>query len=192
VTSPTGAPIPDQKATHDPTSLAPHPRHRARSLLYARPTSRANHPTYSDFQLHLVHDDTAPQHDYANTLDDDRSRTRGANVSPTAGPARGDAVSTTDRGSDPRVLGSVRSGHGAVGDPDRLARIELPTGRREPHWLLLDLPDGLAPTRRVLRGGWLSRLVCRTLRRQGLDSGRSVAVCGLGLLTLAALIWQVL
>ena len=103
-----------------------------------------------------------------------------------------DCVSPGDRQSHRGVLGPVRFGGRRMGGRDRMAREQLSTGRGESHWLLLDLPNGVATAQRHLRGGWLSRLVRGTLRRQGLDSGRSVAVCVLGLVTLAALIWQVL
>lgn len=182
-------PAPDRKASHDaPTSVVPHPRHRARRLFDAQsPTARANHPVYNDYELHLVDDNFDDNH-----FDDNRSRTSGANVSPTdrtPGAVDG-GLHAGDRVADPRVLGPVRSGDRAVGDRDRLAREQLSTGRRESHWLLLDLPNGVASACGPVHGSRVSRLVGSALRRQGLDSGRSVAVCVLGLVTLATLIWQ--
>lgn len=186
-------PIPQQKAPDDPTSLAPHPRHRARSLFNARPTSRANHPTYSDFHLHLVDDDhddvavagcgsstTSP----ASLAGDATTHNDGCSERPI------DCVSPGDRQPHRGVLGPVRFGGRRMGGRDRMAREQLSTRRGESHWLLLDLPDGLAPACGPVRGSWVSRLVERALRRQGFDSGRSVAVCVLGLVTLATLIWK--
>ena len=183
-------PIPQQKAPDDPTSLAPHPRHRARSLFNARPTSRANHPTYSDFHLHLVNDD---DHHTSRSLDDDRSRIRGANVSLTAGPdARGDhAMPGGDHGPHSQVLGPVRTRDRAVGDRDRLARIELSTRRREPHWLLLDLPARTPVARRSPRWGRVPGLVLRAIQCGSEHRGRRFALCVLGIITLATLIGQV-
>ena len=189
-------PVPQQKAPDETTSLAPHPRHRARSLFNARPTSRANHPTYHNFELHVVDDD---DHDDPAGAGSGSSTTSPASLAGDATTHNDgcserhiDCVSPGDRQPHRGVLEPVRTGHRAVGDRDRLARVELPTRRGESHWLLLDLPDGTAPARRLLRGGWVSRLVRSTLRRQGIDSGRSVAVCVLGLITLAALALEVM
>ena len=188
-------PVPQQKAPDETTSLAPHPRHRARSLFNARPTSRANHPTYHNFELHVVDDD---DHDDVAVAGSGSSTTSPASLAGDATTHNDgcserhiDCVSPGDRQPHRGVLEPVRTGHRAVGDRDRLARVELPTRRGESHWLLLDLPDGTAPARRLLRGGWVSRLVRSTLRRQGLSGGRSTAVCVLGLLTLAALALEV-
>ena len=187
-------PIPQQKAPDEPTSLAPHPRHRARSLFNARPTSRANHPTYHNFELHVVNDD----HDDVAVAGSGSSTTSPASLAGDATTHNDgcserhiDCVSPGDRQPHRGVLEPVRLGDRAMGDRDRLARVELPTGRGESHWLLFDLPDGTAPAQRHLRGGRLSRLVRSTLRRQGLNSGRSLAVCVLGLITLAALTLEV-
>ena len=190
--------IPDWKDSDaSPTFVHPHPRHGGRRL---RPTS-ANHPAYRNHKLHVVND--LNQHDYcvnhhlaANTA----CRTCGANPCWLWCPECDDhragtssyAVPSTDRGSHPRILGPIRTRGRAMGDRHRLARIELPTRRSQPHWLLLDLPDGPTAPQGHLRGCGLSRLVRRTLRRQGLGSGRSIAVCVLGLLTLAALAREVL
>lgn len=189
-------PVPQQKAPDETTSLAPHPRHRARSLFNARPTSRANHPTYHNFELHVVDDD---DHDDVAVAGSGSSTTSPASLAGDATTHNDgcserhiDCVSPGDRQPHRGVLEPVRTGHRAVGDRDRLARVELPTRRGESHWLLLDLPDGTAPARRLLRGGWVSRLVRSTLRRQGLSGGRSTAVCVLGLITLAALALEVL
>ena len=189
-------PVPQQKAPDETTSLAPHPRHRARSLFNARPTSRANHPTYHNFELHVVDDD---DHDDVAVAGSGSSTTSPASLAGDATTHNDgcserhiDCVSPGDRQPHRGVLEPVRTGHRAMGDRDRLARVELPTRRGESHWLLLDLPDGTAPARRLLRGGWVSRLVRSTLRRQGIDSGRSVAVCVLGLITLAALALEVM
>ncbi|MEY4689891.1 MAG: hypothetical protein RIT19_216, partial [Verrucomicrobiota bacterium] len=138
------APIPDRKDSDaSPTFVHPHPRHGGRRLQFARSTS-ANHPVYLHHKLYLVdHDDTpADHHHNGSPYDDNRSRTRGANVSPIAGsPARsGYAMSAGDREPDPRVLGPVRTRGRGMGDRDRLARVQLPARRGEPHWLLLDLP----------------------------------------------------
>lgn len=184
-------PVPHRKDPDATSETSPLPRHHARRLLHTRTTTgRANHPTYHGFQLHLLNtpaDDGTP-----NYYDDDRSPSSGANVSLTAGPdARGDAMPTGNRGSHSQALGPVRTGDRAVGDRDRLARIELPTGRRQSHWLLLDLPDGTATARGSVRGGWVSRLVCGPLRCGSEHRFRRAALCGLGILTLAALIGQV-
>ena len=188
-------PIPQQKAPDEPTSLAPHPRHRAHSLFNARPTSRANHPTYSDFHLHLVDDD---DHDDVAVAGSGPSATSPASLAGDATTHNDgcserpiDCVSPGDRQPHRGVLGPVRFGGRRMGGRDRMAREQLSTRRGESHWLLLDLPNGVATAQRHLRGGWLSRLVRGTLRRQGLDSGRSTAVCVLGVLTLAALIVEV-
>ena len=185
-------PIPQQKAPDDPTSLAPHPRHRARSLFNARPTSRANHPTYHDFKLHLVNDD---HHDDPAVAGNGSSTTSPASL---AGDATThldgsserhiDSVSPRDRQSDSRVLGPVRPGDRHMGDRDRLARVELSAGREQSERVLLGFRTRSPLTCGPVRSGWLSRLVRSALRRQGLDSGRSVAVCVLGLVTLATLI----
>jgi hypothetical protein len=184
-----GYPIPLRKDAHArPTSnVVPHPRHGTRRLFDAQSTSsRANHPVYNDYELHLV--DEFDDHNF----DDDRSRTRGANVSPadrTTGAV--DGVLTGDRVADHRVLGPVRPGHRAVGDRHRLARIQLSTRRSEPHWLLLNLPNGIASASRPVRSGRLSRLVRGTVRRQSIRGSRRIALCVLGFITLATLIEQV-
>lgn len=182
------SPIPERKDAHArPTSnVAPHPRHRARRLYDAQSTSRANHPVYNDYELHLVDDDDLHHHN----LDDDRSRTRGANVSPAdrAASTVNGAVSTGDRQPDPRVLGPVRTGDRELGDRHRLAGIELSTRRREPDWLLLDLPTCVALAQGPVRGNRVSRLVRSTVRRQSIRGSRRTALCVLGFITLATLI----
>lgn len=194
---PLGAdPVPDRKVS-DATFLdSPLPRHRFVGRVHpSLATSRANHPAYYQHQLHIVdnHDDTATDHNHGgHSPADDRSRSRGANVISTAGQSRSDAMPTGNRQSDSRVLGSVRPRDGGVGDRDRMARIELPTRRSEPHRLLLDLPDGTPTTQGDLRGGRVSRLVRGTVRCAGLDrSGRSpLLVCGT--FALAIVIWTVI
>jgi len=186
----------DQELNLAPTFVGPHPRHRVRSLHDRWYITGTQH--HHDEQFHLVDNDFDPAPHYHNEPaaghDDDRCSYCGG--SPCwlwcpYGPSS-DSVPTGDREPDPRALGPVRTGGRELGDRDRLARVELPARRSEPHWLLLDLPDGPATPQGHLRGGWLSRLVRRTLRRQGLGSGRSVALCVLGLLTLAALAREVL
>jgi hypothetical protein len=187
-------PIPLWKDLRATSETSPLPRHRVRSMYDPRSTSRANHPTYHDHQLHIV-SDLADNNDGTSTLDDNRSHPHGANVSPTAGvDARGahHSLPAGDRDPDPRILGPIRTSGRRLGDRNRLAGIELPTRRREPHWLLLDLPDGAAIARGPVRGGRVSRLVCGTVRRTGLSSGRCVALCVLGTVTLATLIGKVL
>lgn len=187
------APIPDRKDSNaSPTFVHPHPRHGGRSVR----ANRANHPTYLHHELHLVDYDHSPADNHHNGTphDDDRSRTRGANVSPTAGsPARdGYAMPTGDRGTDREALVPVRTGGRAVGDRDRLARVELPARRGEPHWLLLDLPDGTAIARTHVRSRRVSRLVLGAFQCGSEHPGRRIALCGLGILTLATLIAEVL
>ena len=181
----------DQELNLAPTFVGPHPRHRVRSMHDRWYITGTQH--HHDEQFHLVDNDfdPAPHHHHEPTAghDDDRPTSAGRDESTGSS---SDSVPTGDREPDPRALGPVRPGGRELGDRDRLARVELPTRRSEPHWLLLDLPDGSTAPQGHLRGGWLSRLVRRALRRQGLGSGRSVAVCVLGLLTLAALAREVL
>lgn len=183
-------PVPLWKDPDATFETSPLPRHRARRMLNARPTSRANHPTYHHHDLHLVNND---DHHTSRSLDDDRSRTRGANVSPTAGPdARGDhAMPGGDHGPHSQVLGPVRTRDRAVGDRDRLAGIELSTRRREPHWLLLDLPARTPVARRSPRWRRLPGLVLRAIQCGTEHRGRRCALCVLGIITLATLIGQV-
>jgi len=181
----------DQEFNLAPTFVGPHPRHRVRSMHDRWYITGTQH--HHDEQFHLVDNDfdPAPHHHHEPTAghDDDRPTSAGRDESTGSS---SDSVPTGDREPDPRALGPVRPGGRGLGDRDRLARVELPARRGESHWLLLDLPDGPAAPQGHLRGGWLSRLVRRTLRRQGLGSGRSTAVCVLGLLTLAALAREVL
>lgn len=185
-------PVPLWKDPHATFETSPLPRHRARRMYDARPTSRANHPTYYGFKLHLLNT-SADNH--GTPHDDDRSPSSGANVSPTAGPdARGDvkSLSATHRGSHPPVLGPVRSLHGAVGDHDRLARIELSARRGEPDRLLRDLPNGSSVARWALRCRRVPGLVLGAIRCGSEHRGRRGALCGLGIVTLATLIGKVI
>lgn len=189
-------PVPDRKASDaTPTFTdSPLPRHRGIRVHPSLAASRAAHPSN-----YGQHDDdldlTAADHDNNGTsspFDDDRSRTSGANVSPTAGHARSDAMPTGDRGPDSRVLGPVRPRNSAMGDRDRLARVELPSRRGEPHWLLLDLPNGTPLTQGDLRGGRVSRLVRSTVRCARINrSGRS-PLCVCGTFALALVIWTLI
>jgi len=194
--SPGSAMSADQELNLAPTFVGPHPRHRLRSLHDHWYITGTQH--HHDEQFHLVDNDfdPAPHHhdDAATGHNDDRCSYCGGSPCWLWCPydPSDDSVPTGDREPDPRVLGPVRSRGRGMGDRDRMARIELPARRGEPHGLLLDLRTRFAPSRWVLRGCGLSRLVRRTLRRQGLRSGRSIAVCVLGLLTLAALAREVL
>jgi len=181
----------DQELNLAPTFVGPHPRHRARSLHDRWYITGTQH--HHDEQFHLVDNDFDPaphHHDDPAAGHDDDQPTGAGRDEPTG--SSSDSLPIGDREPDPRALGPVRPGGRELGDRDRLARVELPTRRGESHWLLLDLPDGSPTPQGHLRGGWLSRLVCSALRRQGLGSGRSVAVCVLGLITLAALAREVL
>lgn len=186
------APIPDRKDSNaSPTFVHPHPRHGGRSV---RPTS-ANHPTYLHHELHLVDNDDSPaDHHNGTPHDDNRSRISGANVNPTAGPsARSEyAMPAGDRGPHREALVPIRTGSRAVGDRNRLARIELPARRGEPHWLLFHLPDGTAAARSYVRRGRLSRLVCGAFRCRGQRCGSCVALRVCWFITLATLTWVVL
>ena len=183
-------PVPLWKDSDATSETSPLPRHRARRMLNARPTS-ANHPVYLDHHLHLVHNTPALNHD-GTPHDDDRSRTRGANVTPTASPARGEhAMPGGDHGPHSQVLGPLRTRDRAMGDRNRLARVELPTRRGQSDWLLLDLPNGVAPTRRPVRWRRLSGLVLRAIQCGSEHRGRRFALCVLGIITLATLIGQV-
>ena len=185
------APIPDRKDSDASTTfIHPHPRHGGRRLQWTRPTS-PNHPVYLDHHLHLVHNTPALNHD-GTPHDDNRSRTRGANVTPTASPARGEhAMPGGDHGPHSQVLGPLRTRDRAMGDRDRLARVELSTRRREPHWLLLDLPNGVAIARRPVCWSRVPGLVLRAIQCGSEHRGRRFALCVLGIITLATLIGQV-
>ena len=185
----------DQETNLASTFVGPHPRHRVRSMHDRWYITGTEH--HHDEQFHLVDNDfdPAPHHDDPATgHNDDRCSYCGGSPCWLWCPydPSDDSVPTGDREPDPRVLVPVRTGGRRLGDQDRLARVELPARRGQSEPVLVCVPARLAPSRWVLRGGWLSRLVCRTLRRQGLGSGRSTALCVLGLLTLAALIREVL
>lgn len=183
------APIPDRKDSDASTTfIHPHPRHGGRRLQWTRPTS-ANHPVYLDHHLHLVHNTPALNHD-GTPHDDDRSRTRGANVTPTASPARGEhAVSGGDHGPHSQVLGPLRTRDRAMGDRDRLARVELPTRRGQSDWLLFDFSDGVASSRRPVRWSRVPRLVLRAIQCGSEHRcGRSPLLV-VGTFALATLIW---
>ena len=186
----------DQELNLAPTFVGPHPRHRVRSLHDRWYITGTQH--HHDEQFHLVDNDfdPAPHHHNEPTASHDDDRCSYCGGSPCwlwcpYGPSS-DSLPTGDREPDPRALVPVWTRGRGLGDRDRMARVELPArcGQSEP--VLVCVSARLAPSRRVLRGGWLSRLVRRTLRRQGLGSGRSVALCVLGLLTLAALAREVL
>lgn len=188
-----GDPIPERKDAHArPTSnVVPHPRHRVRRLYDAQsPTTRATHPVYNDYELHLVDDDDLHHHN----LDDNRSRTRGANVTPAdrtpSAVTRG--LPTGDRQSDREALVKIRPGGRPVGDRDRLARVELSTRRGEPDWVLFHLPDGVASARPYVRRSRLSRLVCGAFRCGGERCRGCVALRVFWFITLATLTWVVL
>jgi hypothetical protein len=179
-------PIPERKDAHArPTSnVVPHPRHRVRRLYDAQsPTSRANHPVYNDYDLHLVNDFDD------NHLDDDRSRTRGANVTPhdrTSSAVDG-GLPTGDRGTRSQALRPVRSGRGGLVRWDRLARVELPTRRGESDGMQRPESDGLAFTRGPVRHPRTGLAYVMDGSRRQL--GRcGIAVCVLGGIALAALI----
>lgn len=185
--------VPYRKVTRASTFVGPHPRHYRRSLHDSWWITGTEY--HHDEHFHLVDNDfdPAPHHNDPAPNNDDNSPCYYCGGTPCwLWCPEGDSLPTGDREPDPRVLGSVRSRRGRVGDRDCMAREQLPTRRGEPHWLLLDLPDGTAIAQGHLRGGRVSRLVRSTLRRQGLDSGRSTAVCVLGLITLAALTLEVL
>lgn len=182
----------DQEPFRAPTSsVRPHPRHAPRSL-HTDAWYQTGYQQQHDYQFHLVDDDDKPaaHHDDRSpaTIDDDRSA---SSTGDDTASSPSDRLSPGDRFLDPRVLGQVRASGCGVGDRDWVAGIELPTGRREPHWLLLDLPDGAALAQGHVRGSRVSRLVRSTVRRTGLSRGRCVALCVLGTVTLAALIGKV-
>jgi len=184
---------PDQEPQRAPTSsTSPHPRHRSHCLRddcwYLAGTQH-----YHDYEYHLVDNDFDPApHDNDPAPDDHDGPTAGRDDTPDGASTSSDSVLTGHRRSDREALVPVRSGRGAVGDRDRLARVELPTRRRQPHEMLVCVSDGFAPTCRHLRSSRLSGLVRGSIRRGSQHRLSSVAVCVLGILTLAALIWKVL
>lgn len=183
---------PDQEPQRAPTSsTSPHPRHRSRSLHNSWFITGTQH--HHDYEYHLVDNDFDPAPDHNDPApDDDDGPTAGRDDTPDGASTSSDSVPTGHRRSDREALVPVRTGRGAVGDRDRLARVELPTRRRQPHEMLVCVPDGLALTRRHLRSSRLSGLVRGPIRRRSQHRLSSVAVCVLGTLTLAALIWKVL
>jgi len=184
---------PHKEPTRAPTSpVPPHPRHRSRSLhhdswLYAG--TQQHH----DYEFHLVDNDfdPAPHHQHPAINDNNRSGTEAGDRHPTSGTSS-NGLPTGDRGPDREALVPVRTRRSAVGDRDRLARVELPARRSEPYWLLLDLSDGLAIARSDVRSRRVSRLVRGAFQCGSEHPVRRVALCGLGIVTLAALIVEVL
>lgn len=182
---------PHQEPNRAPTSpVPPHPRHRSRSLHHDR-WHITGTQYHHDYAFHLVDDDDPAAHHYdPATYDDDNGSEAGHRHSP--GLTSSHILPTGDRGTDREALVPVRTGGRAVGDRDRLARVELPARRGEPHWLLLDLPDGAAIARSDVRSRRVSRLVLGAFQCGSKHPGRRIALCGLGILTLATLIAEVL
>lgn len=184
---------PDQEPQRAPTSSSsPHPRHRSHSLRHDS-WYHAGTQQHHDYEFHLVDNDFDPApHHHDPAPDDHDGPTAGRDDTLDDTGRSSDSVPTGHRRSDREALVPIRTGRGPVGDRDRLARIELPTRRRQPDEMLVDLPDGFASTRRHLRSSRLSGLVRGPIRRRSQHRLSSVAVCVLGTLTLAALIWKVL
>ena len=198
---PLGAdPVPDRKVSDaTPTFTdSPLPRHRGIRVHPSLAASRAAHP--SNYRNNVI---DLNQHDYCTQYHlaaDTRCRTCGANPCWLWCPECDDhragtgshAVPCTHRRTDSQALGPVRPRGRAVGDQHRVARIELPARRREPHWLLRDFPDGIASARGPVQRGRLSRLVDGEVGSGAEHHGGRNPVCVVGTFALAIVTWTLI
>ena len=186
-------PVPDRKVSDaTPTFTdSPLPRHRGIRVHPSLAASRAAHP--SNYRKHNELDHLAADHDDDGTtspLDDDRSRTSGANVSPATRATGGDAMPSCHRRTDSQALGPVRPRGRAVGDRYRMARIELPSRGNQLDGVRGHLPD-VPGSRRPVR---CERVLVSSGRveRRGEHSGGRNPVCVVGTFALAIVIWTVI
>jgi len=182
---------PDQEPQRAPTSsTSPHPRHRSRSLHDSWFIAGTQH--HHEYEYHLVDNDFDPAPHHNDPAPDDHDGpTAGRDDTPDGAGTSSDSVPTGHRRSDREALVPVRTGRGAVGDRDRLARVELPTRCHQSNFLCRDVPVGRPSSRGPLHGIGL-RLAHRSMGSRAEHRSSCVAVCVLGTLTLAALIWKVL
>jgi len=187
--SPGSAMSADQELNLAPTFVGPHPRHRLRSLHDRWYITGTQH--HHDEQFHLVDNDfdPAPHDDDPATGHNDDGPTSAGRDEPTG--SSSDSLPTGDRGPRPQALRSIRYRRSGLVRRNRLAGIQLPIRRREPDGMSWSSPVGSPLTRRPVYG---ARVKLADLmdgsRRQ--PCGRCTAVCVLGLLTLAALIREVI
>jgi hypothetical protein len=180
---------PIQEPTLDPTFVGPHPRHPARRVHDCWWITGTEYQ--HDYQYHLVDDDKPAPDDYDPAAHHDENPAGTRHRTATVG-SSSDRLPTGDRRPDREALVPVRTGRGAVGDRDRLARVELPTRRSEPGAMFQCPPVGPPLTRRVLRGGRVSRLVRSAFRRRSQHCSGCTALRVCWFITLATLTWVVL
>lgn len=177
-------PIP-RSGSHDATSseAGPHPRH-PRSLHDRWHITGTEY--HHDYEFHLVDDDDPATDDHNPAPDHDDHGPEAGHRESTAGTSS-DSLPTGDRRRRTSSLRPIRNGCSRLVRWNRLARIELPTRRRQSNFLSWIEPVGAPASRRLVRST-RSRLADHMDGSRREPCRSCIALRVLGIITLATLI----